>query len=111
MSEAPQPSAAADSDVRKPEWKIGPFAGGVGVAIWLNTAETNDGPRQFRSVKISPRRYQEQGTGKWKDAKSFQVGDLPILMFALQQAQEYMIQHPLRNADAGTVNEGDDIPF
>ena len=32
-----------------PELKIGPFAGGIGVAIWLNTAETDDGPKQFRS--------------------------------------------------------------
>ena len=111
MSEGQQPSAPADNEVRKPEWKIGPFAGGVGVAIWLNTAETDGGNRQFRSVRISPRRYQEQGTGEWKDAKSFQPGDLPALMFALQQAQEYMIQHPLRNADAGTVHEGEDIPF
>ena len=32
-----------------PEKKIGPFASGVGVAIWLNTTETDDGPRSFRS--------------------------------------------------------------
>ena len=32
-----------------PEKKIGPFAGGIGVAIWLNTVDTDDGPKQFRS--------------------------------------------------------------
>jgi len=42
-------SANADSK-SKPEKRIGPFANGVGVAIWLNTVETDDGgTRQFRS--------------------------------------------------------------
>ena len=34
---------------RHPEKKIGPFAGGIGVAIWLNTVDTDDGPKQFSS--------------------------------------------------------------
>jgi hypothetical protein len=28
---------------RPPEKKIGPFAGGIGVAIWLNAVESGDG--------------------------------------------------------------------
>ena len=35
---------------KPPEKKIGPFASGIGVAIWLNESENNDGAiRHFRS--------------------------------------------------------------
>ena len=111
MTQEQSPSAPADSEARKPERKIGPFAGGISVAIWCNSAETDDGPRQFRSISISPRRYQEQGTGKWKNAKSFQPSDIPILMFALQQAQEFIIQNPLRRPAADDQNGEDPMPF
>lgn len=47
----------SDRAPRLPEKKIGPFAGGVGVAIWINTAETPDGTKQFRSITVAPRRY------------------------------------------------------
>lgn len=85
-----------------PEKKIGPFAGGIGVAIWLNTAETEDGPKTFRSITIAPRRYQDRETGAWKDAGSFNPGDLPALIFALTKAQEYVFETPLPGqTDAG----------
>ena len=45
---------------RQPEKKIGPFAGGVGVAIWMNRAQTDDGPKMFRSITINPRRFYDQ---------------------------------------------------
>ena len=35
---------------KPPEKRIGPFAGGIGVAIWLNEATEEDGTiRHFRS--------------------------------------------------------------
>ena len=34
---------------RRPEKKIGPFHNGLGIAIWLNCVETEQGPRYFRS--------------------------------------------------------------
>ena len=35
---------------KPPEKKIGPFAGGIGVAIWLNEGESEDGTiKHFRS--------------------------------------------------------------
>lgn len=41
---------------RGPEKKIGPFAGGIGVAVWLNTIENDDGgTRKDRSITLSPR--------------------------------------------------------
>lgn len=79
----------------QPEKKIGPYAGGISVAIWLNTADTETGPKQFRSIGISPRRYRDPASGQWKDSSSFRPGDLPALIFALQKAQEYCYTTPL----------------
>jgi hypothetical protein len=89
---------------RHPEKKIGPFAGGIGVAIWLNTVDTDDGPKQLRSLTIAPRRYQDRETGEWKDAGSFNPSDLPALIFALQKAQEYVFTTPLPGQDSAAVN-------
>lgn len=79
----------------KPEKKIGPFLGGIGAAIWLNTIETENGPRQVRSISLSPRRYRDSQTGEWKDAGSYRPGDLPALIYALQKAQEFCFTEPL----------------
>ncbi len=92
-----------------PEKKIGPFSGGIGVAIWLNTAETEDGPKPFRSITVAPRRYQDRETGAWKDAGSFNPGDLPALIFALQKAQEYVFETPLPGqTEAGDGTSAED---
>lgn len=44
---------------RRPEKKWGPFAGGCGVAVWLNEVQTAAGPRFFRSDSLQPRRYRD----------------------------------------------------
>jgi hypothetical protein len=72
---------------RPPEKKIGPFAGGIGVAIWLNMVDSRDGTRQLRSITINPRRYFDRESNEWKDAPSFRPSDLPALIFALQKAK------------------------
>ena len=87
-----------------PEKKIGPFAGGIGVAIWLNTVETDDGPKQYRSISIAPRRYQDKETGEWKDAGSYHPSDLPALIFALTKAQEFVFTTPLPGQDSAREN-------
>ena len=98
-----------------PEKKIGPFQAGVGVAIWLNVAETDNGPRKYRSVTISPRRYIDRKSGEWQDSGSFYIGDLPALIYALQKAQEYAFETPIpgQPASAGSDANGNtaDIPF
>lgn len=96
---------------RQPEKKIGPFAGGIGVAVWLNTAESDDGPKQFRSITIAPRRYQDRETGEWKDAGSFNPGDLPALIFALQKAQEYVFEMPLPGQKESGNGASGEVPF
>lgn len=77
-----------------PEKKIGPI-GTISVAVWLNTIETDDGPRKVRSITISPRRYRDKNSGDWKDTSSYRPGDLPALIFALTKAQEYVFTAPL----------------
>ena len=78
-----------------PEKKIGPYPGGIGVAIWLNTVDTDQGSRKVRSVTISPRRYRDPQTGEWKDSPSYRPADVPALLFALQKAQEYVYTTPI----------------
>jgi hypothetical protein len=73
----------------RPEKKIGPFAGGVGVAVWINEVQTECGARLIRSITINPRRYRDKETGEWKDSSSFRPSDLPALLFALMKAQEH----------------------
>ena len=34
---------------KPPELKIGPFQGGIGVAVWLNEIQTDAGPKTIRS--------------------------------------------------------------
>lgn len=105
-----QPAPQQRQSRSPPEKKIGPFAGGIGVAIWLNTTETDDGPKQFRSITIAPRRYQNRESGEWLDANSFNPSDLPALIFALQKAQEYVFIKPLPGQEDSTGN-GDSVPF
>jgi hypothetical protein len=91
--------------VRRPEHKIGPFHAGLGVAVWLNLAQTAEGPRYFRSLTIAPRRYRDPATGQWKDATSYRPADLTTLIIALQEAQRYVTANPL----PGQPMEGDDF--
>jgi hypothetical protein len=96
---------------RQPEKKIGPFTGGISVAIWLNTADTEDGPRTFRSITISPRRYLDRESSEWRDAGSYNPGDLPALIYALQKTQEYVFETPLPEPKNGHPQHEDDGPF
>ena len=96
---------------RPPEKKIGPFAGGIGVAIWLNAVESSDGSRQLRSVTINPRRYFDRESNQWKDAPSFRPSDLPALIFALQKAQEYVYTTPVPGEEADGEAESEALPF
>ena len=106
----------ADAKAHQPEKKIGPFHAGIGVAVWLNVSETEDGPRPYRTVTISPRRYLDRQTGEWRDSGSFYVGDLPAIIFALQKAQEFAFETPIPGqAPAAESGPGrvssDEIPF
>ena len=98
---------------KPPEKKIGPFAGGIGVAIWLNEAEAEDGSvRHFRSITLNPRRYFDQKSGQWKDAASYRQSDLPALIFGLEQALAHCFSQPIPGQEeteaAGLEDEAGD---
>jgi len=88
MPDHPKPS---NRTPRPPELKIGPFQGGIGVAVWLNEIQTAEGPKMVRSITIAPRRYRDRETGEWKDAGSFRAGDLNALILALEKAREHCL--------------------
>jgi hypothetical protein len=97
---------------RRPEKKFGPYPGGIGVAIWLNSAETDAGTKQFRSFTVSPRRYRDPESGKWRDAPSYRPEDVATLVFALHQAQEYLLTTPLPGAEQeAEAEEPEDAHF
>jgi hypothetical protein len=80
---------------QKPEHKIGPLHNGLGVSIWLNSKETETGPRFYRSVTIAHRRYYDEESRQWKDAASYRPSDLATLVLALQAARDYCTRTPL----------------
>lgn len=96
---------------RRPERKWGPFHGGVGVAVWLNEVETEEGKRFFRSVTIAPRRYLDEKTGKWEDASSLRTTDLPSLILALQAAHDYVHSTPMPGLPAEGEEPADSNPL
>jgi hypothetical protein len=80
---------------RYPEKKWGPFAGGAGVAVWLNEFQTESGVRYARSITFAPRRFRDSKTGQWRDAGSYRPVDLPALLLAIQAAHDYCLTTPL----------------
>ncbi|GAB4161685.1 MAG: hypothetical protein Tsb009_38930 [Planctomycetaceae bacterium] len=95
----------------QPERKFGPYPGGVGVAVWINTIETDQGAKNIRSITINPRRYFDNTSQQWKDSRSFRPEDLPALIFGLQKALEHCYLEPISGQDTGDGAAPDDTPF
>ena len=79
---------------RHPEKKWGPFAGGSGVAVWLNEFETDNGTRYARSITFAPRRFRDRQTDEWRDG-AYRPVDLPALLLAIEAAHLYCLSTPL----------------
>jgi hypothetical protein len=110
------------SEQRYPEKKWGPFAGGIGVAVWLNRFETAEGIRYARSITLAPRRFRSKKTGQWEDAGSYRPVDVPSLLLALEAAHAHCLATPLPGQAAeaeemdtlvgnGEVLPDEDTPF
>ena len=106
---------------RHPEKKWGPFAGGAGIAVWLNEFETENGTRYARSITFAPRRFRDPKTGEWRDG-AYRTVDLPALLLAISAAHEYCLTTPLPGqpaepeevdalADDSPERSGTDTPF
>ena len=85
----------AERPVKRPELKVGPFQGGLGVAVWLNDIQTETGTKPIRSITLAPRRYLDRNTNEWKDSESYRPGDLTALIIALEKAREFCLTTPL----------------
>ena len=59
------------------------------VTVWLNS--------KSRSISVSPPRYQDQ-QGSWRDGGFF-MNELPMLIYALQQALEHCYGTPMPSMD------------
>lgn len=95
-----------------PEAKFGPYAGGVGIAVWRNKSETDDGVREFRSITINTRRYLDKQSDEWRDSGSFRPSDLPAVMHGLSRAIDYMYSNPLSaESDEDNGQAEADIPY
>jgi hypothetical protein len=90
---------------RHPEKKWGPFAGGAGVAVWLNEFETEEGTRYTRTVTLSPRRFRDPKTNEWRDG-AYRPVDLAALLLAIEAALDYCLSTPLPGEPA-EPDEGD----
>lgn len=66
----PQAKSSRQPAGNRPEKKIGPYPGGIGVAIWTNAIQTDGGQKNVRSITLSPRRYKDAQSGQWKDSAS-----------------------------------------
>lgn len=91
--------------LRRPEKKLGPFHGGLGLSIWLNEVETEQGKRFYRSVTLAPRRYRDPATGEWKDAHSYRPIDLSVLELAIAEARRFISSTPLPGQPADADEE------
>lgn len=98
-------STAAKHSGTRPEISFGPYPGGISVAVWLNDVQGDEGSRKIRSISISPRRYLDPKSGEWKDSGSYRPGDLPVVIFGLQKALEYVFTQPIRGSEDGQTQE------
>lgn len=109
------------TETRFPEKKWGPFAGGAGVAVWLNEFETEHGTRFARTITLAPRRFRDPKTDEWRDS-AYRPVDLPALLLALQAAHAFCLSTPLPGepadadepdnlADGGMPSSNQEIPY
>lgn len=94
------------------------MAASVAVCVWENQT-SSDPPRSFHSVTISPRRFWDEETKQWRDARSSQTSDLPGLIYLLQQALAFCCGNGDLPSDGGAATSPDpgddvaepDVPF
>ena len=88
---------------KRPEVKFGR------VAVWLNTVDTPDGIRMFRSVTISPSRYKD-GNGQWQDSKGFRPEEIGSIVVSLQKALDFTLTEPIQGPEHEDEH-AESIPF
>lgn len=99
-----------------PEKKFGKYPGGIAVVIWKNQVQTDDGPREIRSITIEPRRYRDKESGQWRDSNSFRASDIPALIHGLSRALDFIYSVPLGrepgdDGDDSHDDGNDNVPY
>ena len=67
-------------------------AGPISCAIWENDAVVNGNKMRLRKATVE-RRYKD-ASGEWKSSGSFGRNEIPLVMYCLRKAFEYMIEEP-----------------
>ena len=65
-------------------------AGQVSCAIWANEAVVNG--NNMSLLKASVERRYKDASGEWKSSGSFGRNEIPLVMYCLQKAFEYIIE-------------------
>ena len=80
---------------KAPVAKFGPYSSGSGnsieLAIWSNEIVV-DGGQKVNVHSISFSRNYRDNDG-WKKVKTMRPADLPVLVYALNKAQEWIFEH------------------
>ena len=75
-------------------------AGAVSCALWHNEAKV-DG-RSVTILKATLDRRYRKGTGNWKSGGSFSRNEVPLAIWCLQRAFDYMLE---KQPEEGQVEE------
>ena len=78
-------------------------AGPVTCAVWDNPISVGGRPTTILKASVS-RRYRDRD-GTWKTSQSFSRGELPLAMFAMLQAFEFMLEKSPEQEISDAVGE------
>lgn len=67
-------------------------AGAVTCALWENQVQVNGSLQPMLKATLT-RRYQDRA-GVWKNSESLSRNEIPLAIYVLQKAFEYMVERP-----------------
>jgi hypothetical protein len=86
--------AEKTDEKKSPVFTAGPYSCGPGniveAAVWSNEIDVEGGTST--AFGVSFKRSYRSGT-TWKTSKSLRVGDIPVLIYALQRCQEFILEN------------------
>jgi len=81
-------------------------AGAIACAVWENEITVNGKPEKVLKASVS-RRYRDR-SGAWKTSQSFSRAEIPLAVYALQKAFEFMLQQPKGDDEGEPVRVEDE---
>jgi hypothetical protein len=80
-------------------------AGTISCAVWGNEITTNGRPVQLLKVTVE-RRYMD-AAGKWQSSRSFGRNEIPLVIYCLEKAFEFILSHERSGEDDGMAVEAE----